>query len=123
MKLDEFRKLMEASTPGPWVYDSYSSVVGAYPGYDPHVLASVPVIAGDTATPDGANDAAFIAAMRSMAPKLLAVAGLLEEFANGKLDLGELTAPTARAAALEHMFYVMRQKAREALSALEEETP
>lgn len=74
MKLEEFRKLMEASTPGPWVYDSYSSVVGAYPGYDPHVLASVPVIAGDTATPDGANDAAFIAAMRSMAPKFLALA-------------------------------------------------
>lgn len=43
---------------------------------------------------------------------------MVDEFANGKLDYGNLDAPTAKYLALEHMFYVMRQRAKESIAAL-----
>ena len=118
MKLDEIRKLIDAATPGPWVV--YQEKVGdlrhVQAKFDPENDDSFPAL---DCYP---HDAAFIAASRTLLPRLLAVAQMVEEFANGKLDYGDITAPVARAAMLEHMFFVMRQKAREALAALEAET-
>jgi hypothetical protein len=55
--------------------------------------------------------------------KLEAVALLVREFSEGKLDYGDITAPTARTAALEQMFMVMRQKARDAIRLLDSASP
>jgi len=74
MKLDEIRKLVdEASTPGPWEFDSYSCVFWD-DGEEYRRICQVPVCGGDTATPEGAKDARFIAAARTLVPLLWHIA-------------------------------------------------
>ena len=88
-------RLAEEATPGPWFYNSYGSVMAVplveeynrlegeipsdAPDSDPRwdalpepSVAYVPVVAGDTATEQGAKDAAFIAEARTAIPELVA---------------------------------------------------
>lgn len=91
----EARRLVDATTPGPWFFDSYGTVhslplTDEYhrvegmipedaPDDDPRwdelpetVVSWVPRVAGDTATKQGAKDALFIGESRQMVPALLA---------------------------------------------------
>lgn len=64
MKLEEIKKLCEASTPAPWHYDGYDVME-----------ADTPCI---IATPQSDANGLFIAAARDLLPKLLAVAEALQ---------------------------------------------
>jgi hypothetical protein len=89
--LNKLRALAESATPGPWVFNSYSGVYSAPRSRERHeaedmipldapddaydalpeaLIASVPVQMGDTATTQGARDAALIAAARTAIPEL-----------------------------------------------------
>lgn len=48
--------------------------------------------------------------------RLRGIESLVREFAEGRLDYGDITAPTARYALLERMFHTMRLRARAALA-------
>lgn len=82
MKIAEIRKLLEASTPGPWVYKERECNTSSRMGYEvmaPNVAEDVDgtIICDEDyypSAPERKEDAAFIAAMRTLAPKLLAVA-------------------------------------------------
>ena len=87
----EVRRLDAAATKGPWFYNSYSGVFSepvsreydvavealpddapaeAFGGLVEPCCAHVPVVGGDTATAQGARDAALIAEYRTAAPLL-----------------------------------------------------
>ena len=89
--LAEVRRLDAEATKGPWFYNSYSGVFSepvsreydvavealpddapaeAFDGLVEPCCAHVPVVGGDTATAQGARDAALIAAYRTAAPLL-----------------------------------------------------
>lgn len=89
----EVRRLDAEATKGPWFYNSYSGVFSepvsreydvavealpddapaeAFDGLVEPCCAHVPVVGGDTATAQGARDAALIAAYRTAAPLLAA---------------------------------------------------
>ena len=103
-RLDELDAAREAATPGPWFFNSYSAVMSsprlgeyndaeslipedapdeAYDGLPEFVVARVPVAGGDTATRQGATDAALIVAAVNHLPALVsalrAVADLADE--------------------------------------------
>lgn len=70
MKLEEIRKLIDAATPGPWV--RHTRLCG---GYSYQVLNATGGILLETTSYGGmSEDAALIAASRTLLPKLLAVA-------------------------------------------------
>lgn len=65
MTLDELEKLCNEATPGPWIdagYDSLTTAYGESEGLPPHVNCASDL------------DARFIAAARTLLPKLLEVA-------------------------------------------------
>jgi hypothetical protein len=84
-RLTALEELAVAASPGPWEFNSYSTVVSVpqaqdyvrleQTGWDQlpefHVCY-VPSHRGDTATAQGARDAAFIAAAREAVPELVA---------------------------------------------------
>lgn len=71
MKLDEIRKLLETSTPGPWASDKDGTL------YKPGSRSIMDVQTGRyrhlPVVERPVEDAQLIVAMRSMAPKMLAV--------------------------------------------------
>ena len=94
------RELDAEATKGPWFYNSYSGVFSepvsreydvavdalpddapaeAFDGLVEPCCAHVPVVGGDTATAQGARDAALIAAYRTAAPLLAAECSRLQE--------------------------------------------
>ena len=96
----EVRRLDAEATKGPWFYNSYSGVFSepvsreydvavealpddapaeAFDGLVEPCCAHVPVVGGDTATAQGARDAALIAAYRTAAPLLAAECSRLQE--------------------------------------------
>lgn len=75
MKLEDIRKLCDEATPGPWEHHNWDKMEA------PHVVA--PTLWDGKSSCDGSFDvprtyenAAFIAASRTLMPKLLAVAGV-----------------------------------------------
>lgn len=81
--LAELEKLCAQATPGPWVFDSYSTVIGENdPDYDPHgdpsKVFQVAVSHGDTATAQGKKNADFLVAAREALPALLKIARAAE---------------------------------------------
>lgn len=73
-ELTKLKELEAKATPGPWVYDSYSKIIG----WDDDI-AKVPVEGGDTATKQGAHDAWLIQAMRNVLPKLIKTIEIQQE--------------------------------------------
>lgn len=72
MKLDDLKRIVEAATPGPWrthepIPHTYSQQILTYDGG---------ILAETTCYGKMRDDAAFIAASRTLLPKLLAVADL-----------------------------------------------
>jgi hypothetical protein len=59
--LQRLREAAQKATNGPWVFNSYSTLFGAFPGERSGPVAHVPCISGDTATAQGYIDAAHIA--------------------------------------------------------------
>ena len=80
-RLAEIEARTRAATPGPWFFDSYSSVFSK-PRVDadeePAWVLQSPVVAGDTATPQGAKDCNFASQARQDIPALLSHLRALE---------------------------------------------
>lgn len=77
MKLEDIRKLCDAATPGPWL-ESYGYDGGGYP------RAFCPACEADSSGESQAEkDAAFIAAARTLVPKLVAVAEAAKDLGLG----------------------------------------
>lgn len=85
-RMEEIAEREKAATPGPWTYNSYSAIFslnkernsqpdvtdgGTYEVGDfIYNVATVEIVSGDTATPEGSRNADFIAASRTDLPAL-----------------------------------------------------
>lgn len=82
MNLEEIRALCEAATPGPWAVDTFGNIYK-------------PARQGNVAQMRGANqehaDAAFIAAARTLLPKLLEVAEAADRLTDNICEFSTIT--------------------------------
>lgn len=72
MKLEEIKALIEAATPGPWEANGTGAYVAMMSIFDDKIRKYVSAPQTGMCVSDG--DIAFIAASRTLLPKLLAVA-------------------------------------------------
>lgn len=114
-------ELQEKASPAEWWYDGYSTIFSGC-GDIPREAAIVPRVAGDTATPQGRHDAAFIAHAHTTADQLRAAVKLLQ-VAREALD-GLLNNPRHVLGEEENCPRCkFNEKARAALLAIPEDLP
>ena len=94
MKLEEIKALCNAATPGPWFVERGGEL------RDRHGSLVMADMAPEAGIFNNEADAAFIAAMRSLAPKMLAVCEAAKE-AQGFFEPGHYRSLDEALAALE----------------------
>lgn len=69
----------EDGTPRPWIYDSYSSIIGAFEGGDPEVVAEIPYSDASAGADQGQKDCRTITVSRNHLRALTDVADALKQ--------------------------------------------